>query len=270
MKISTLLLDSAKHWNESNARLFSAAFSYYAPLALIPLIIFSISIVGLIYGPNIVKDVFLNWGSVLGPDLTNLIRIAVSNLNTEAESFKIPVLGVLFFSSVLIIALNVLTAGFNRLWNINISGFRSNFYETIRSILFIFILQAYFVIIIAFEIFLTAIQMRGGDLISTLFIFINTALLFILLYRFLTIRPPSLAGCTIGSIVATIIFIGAKSLVGIYIISTGSLTIYGAAGLILVLLIWVYILAALIYYGASIAYMYDKIVSKNQLNNRQI
>ena len=261
MKISTLLIDAAKHWNSHDAKLYSASFSYYAPLALIPLIIFSISIVGIIYGPNFVKDIFSSWGMVLGSDLSNLIEAAVSNLNSEAETFKIPILGVLFFSGVLIVALNVLSSGFNKLWGIQITGIRSGLVETIRSIFFIFILQIYFIFIFGFEVFLILTDLKGSDLISNLFIFFNTSLLFILLYKFLTIKAPSLKGCVIGSIIATIIFVMAKSLVWLYIISTGSLTIYGAAGLILVLLIWVYILSALIYYGASIAHIYDKITA---------
>jgi len=265
MKISTLLIESAKHWNDRDAKLFSAAFSYYAPLALIPLIVFSVTIVGLIYGPNFVKDFFSSWGMVLGSDLSNLINAAVLNLNNEAITFGIPIIGVLFFSGVLIVALNVLSSGFNRLWYIDVSGIRSFFAETLRSVMFVFILQIYFIIIIGFEVFLIFANLKGSDFISTLFIFINTSLLFVLLYKFLTTKSPSHRGCMIGSTIATTLFIMAKSLVSLYIVSTGSLTLYGAAGLILVLLIWVYILAALIYYGASVAYMHDRISSLNDL-----
>ena len=58
---------------------------------------------------------------------------------------------------------------------------------------------------------------------------------------------------------AAVLFIGAKYAVSITILTTPALHFYGAAGLILILLIWVYVLAAIILYGAAIAGTYDKI-----------
>jgi len=48
-------------------------------------------------------------------------------------------------------------------------------------------------------------------------------------------------------------------MVDLYIATTPILSFYGAAGLILVLFVWVYVLAALIYYGAAVAGLYGKI-----------
>jgi uncharacterized BrkB/YihY/UPF0761 family membrane protein len=49
-----------------------------------------------------------------------------------------------------------------------------------------------------------------------------------------------------------------KTLVDLYIVTTPALNLYGAASIILVLLVWVYILAAIIFYGAAVAGVYDK------------
>lgn len=72
-------------------------------------------------------------------------------------------------------------------------------------------------------------------------------------------KAPSLKGCFVGALVSSILFVLAKILVGSYIASTPVLTLFGAAGLILVLLIWIYVWALLIYYGAAVAGLYDKI-----------
>jgi membrane protein len=53
-----------------------------------------------------------------------------------------------------------------------------------------------------------------------------------------------------------------KSTISIYITNLSGLNLYGAAGLILVLLIWIYVLAAIIYFGAAVAHEYDKMNSR--------
>ena len=61
------------------------------------------------------------------------------------------------------------------------------------------------------------------------------------------------------------LFVFAKNVVTIYLAAKPVLTIFGAAGLILVLLVWIYVLAAIIYYGAIMAHLYDK-MEVNTLN----
>ncbi len=261
MTVTRILLESAKLWYQKDVKLFSAAFSYYAPIAIIPLVAISIGIVSLFFENSFVREFFLSWSLVLGQDLSALINSAVANLNAETSSFGAPLLGVIIFSGVSIMALNVLSAGFNQLWGTAYFGIKNWYHRTIRSIIFVFIMQIYFVLIVAFEFFLGVISLENVALISTTFIFINTALLFVVLYKFLPIASPSFKGCVFGGLVAAILFIGLKSLVGLLLEDSSALNLYGGAGLILVLLVWVYILAALIYYGAAVAYTYDKIYS---------
>ena len=258
MKVTNLLLHSARLWYHKDVKLYSAAFSYYAPMALIPLIVLSITIIGLIYGTDFVKEFFLSWGVIFGTDLSTLISIAVNNLNAETKTFQVPILGIFLFSGISIFALNVLSAGFNHLWDTNYDGVKNWLHKSIRSIIFILVLQLYFIFIIGFEFFLTITKIEFTTLISTVFIFINTTILFVVLYKFLPIKSPSFKGCVFGGLIAAILFMAAKILVGLYLASSSSINLYGAAGIILVLLVWVYILAALIYYGAAVAHIYDR------------
>jgi membrane protein len=87
-----------------------------------------------------------------------------------------------------------------------------------------------------------------------------------MLYKLLPKSSPSWQGCVVGSSVSSIFFVLSKGSVNFYINGAHNPDIYGTAGLILVLLIWIFVLAAIIYYGASVAYEYDKM--KNNLVNR--
>jgi uncharacterized BrkB/YihY/UPF0761 family membrane protein len=88
MKIIKILLLAAKEWLVNDMSHFAAAFSYYAPFALIPLILVSVGVSGFFYGIDFVKNIFLSWGTVFGSDLVALVRIAVQNLDIEVHTYN--------------------------------------------------------------------------------------------------------------------------------------------------------------------------------------
>ena len=238
---------------------YAAAFSYYAPLALVPLVLISLTIVGMIYGQEFTAQIFSTWGDQMSPDLVKTISLAVDNLTIATNSYTVPLVGTLFFSTICLVALNVVSAGFQRLWGITDQGLISWLGRSFRSAIFIIILQLYLIGIIGIEIFLSLIELPASTLISQLFFGLSSTIFFTTLYRFLYSHHPSLKGSLVGAMVAAVLFIGAKYAVSITILTTPALHFYGAAGLILILLIWVYVLAAIILYGAAIAGTYDKI-----------
>jgi membrane protein len=262
MKIFDLLFRSARLWYLQDMKSYAAAFSYYAPLAILPLLLFSISFVGIIYGESFTKQIITNWGLVLGQDLIEIIRSAIENLKNETDTFTIPIIGIIFFAGASILTLNVLSTGFHKLWKVEKFGVINWFKKSFRSILFVIIFQFYLIVIIGFEIFMTITKLEGDSILSLIFLLISTGAFFAILFRFLASDAPSFAGCVVGASVSSILFVISKSTINIYITHLSGLNLYGAAGLILVLLIWIYVLASIIYFGASVAHEYDKMQNK--------
>lgn len=264
MKYLRILYESASEWINKDMGYYSAAFSYYAPLAMIPLVLLSVAVSGFFYGLPFVKGIFLNWGTILGDDLLELINVAVQNLDIESQTYSVPILAIVFFSSMSLFALNVLAAGFCRLWNIEASGLVSFFSRTWRSIVFILILQIYFFVIIGLNGVLTYLKVGFGQLLSTLLLFFSVPLIFFLLLRFLVKSTLSWQGCAFGGLISGLLFMFAKGLVTLYLAANPVLSIFGATGLTLVLLVWVYVLASIIYFGASVANVYDRMNNINK------
>lgn len=263
MKFFDLLFNSAKLWYLQDMKSYAAAFSYYAPLAILPLLLISITIVGTIYGESVTKQIITNWGLVLGHELIEIIRSAISNLQSEADTFGIPFIGILFFAVASILTLNVLSNGFHKLWKVEKKGLVNWLFKSLRSILFVLILQIYLIVIIGFEIFMTFTNLKGDFLLSLIFIFISTAAFFAILFRFLASNAPNWKACIVGASIASVLFVISKSTINIYITNLSGLNLYGAAGLILVLLIWIYVLASIIYYGAAVAHIYERTNKKD-------
>ncbi|MEZ4195571.1 MAG: YhjD/YihY/BrkB family envelope integrity protein [Candidatus Paceibacterota bacterium] len=258
MKYIQMFYQAIEEWIRNDMGYYSAAFSYYAPLALIPLVLLSIAVSGFFYGSLFVKSIFLSWGTILGDDLLALINVAVQNLDLESQTYSIPILAIVFFSSMSLFALNVPGVGFSRLWKIESSGLVSFISRTWRSITFIFILQIYFFVIIGLNGLVTYFSFPFGNLISEIILFLSIPLIFFLLFRFLVKNVLSLQGAIVGSMVSGVLFMFAKGLVALYLAANPVLSIFGATGLTLVLLVWVYVLAAIIYFGAAVAHVYDR------------
>ncbi len=259
MKIFYLLYDSVSRFIECGAGYYAAAFSYYAPLALVPLVYFSVKIVGFFYGDAFTTQVFSTWGSALGEDLLSIIRIAVDNLGNETEASKFTIFGAMLFLGFCIVALNVMSDGFQDLWGKQTRGVKAWFIKSFRSIGFIFILQVYLIFVIGLEFFVAPTIFGHSPYVSSLILFFSTMAFFFTLYKLLVANSPSAKGCLWGAGISSIFFVMAKTIVDFYVITTPVITLYGAAGLLLILLVWVYVLAVIIYYGATVASLYDKI-----------
>ena len=245
-------------WLRHDLDYFAAAFSYYAPLALVPLVFVSLWFTSLIYGTEVVQALFTSWGSVFGRDVLELISVAVNNLDGEIQTYRLPLFAVFLFLSVSVVSFNVLGTGFQRIWGDDRVGLVVWVQKSLRSIFFIFLLQVYLVIIVGFEGLLKFLAVPKSGLLSDLVLFMVTAILFTFLYRSLSMMRPRWSSCFQGGVVAAFLFVVAKYLVVVYLLAKPVLSIFGAAGLLLVLLVWVYVLASLVYYGAALSYLIDK------------
>lgn len=260
MKYFWLFYHSGKRWLNQGMSYYAAAFSYYAPLSLIPLILLSLSVCGFFYGADFVKNIFFSWGTIFGGDVLELLDVAVKNLDSEVHSYRIPFLMIIFFCSISVLTFNVLGNAFQHVWGINETGLKVWLKQTSRSLFFVIILQLYLIFIIGTEGFLVQTDIHNFPFVTEIIWFASISALFVLLYKYLVSNAPSWSGCIFAGTVAGFLFVWAKEIIGLYLAFQPVLSIFGTAGLMLILLLWVYVLASIIIYGASVAGMYDKLI----------
>ncbi len=260
----SVLYHAARQFLLRDMAYYAAAFSYYAPLALIPLVLVSILVASFFYSPSFVASIFQGWGTVLGDDLLALINVAVQNLDIEIKTYEVPTFALAFFLSVSIFAFNVLGTGFERMWGKHERGLKTFLWQTMRSASFVLILEIYILFIIGAEGLLSYFEVRSVFLLSEVIWFLSITTVFFLLFRFLVRSAPSWRGCLFAGVVSGALFLFANTILSAYIGAKPVLSIFGAAGLILVLLIWVYVLATIILYGAGVAELYDRMIRSNQ------
>ena len=92
-----------------------------------------------------------------------------------------------------------------------------------------------------------------GQIVSTGVTFLGTFLLVFIIYRMLPARRLTRRGLVTGAVASTLLFALGKIAIGIYLGHTDSVSAFGAAGSLAVVLIWVYYSALAFFTGALIA-----------------
>ena len=102
--------------------------------------------------------------------------------------------------------------------------------------------------------------------LNTLFGFIITTAMFALIYKLMPRVKIDWKDVLIGSVITLFLFTIGKSLIGIYIGTSAIASGYGAAGSLVVLLIWVYYSAQIFLMGAEFTWVYANIYGSQKIN----
>ncbi len=257
-----LLGKAFRLWFRRGADESAAALAYFMPFALTPLIILSITIVGFIYGTERVMLMLVRWGNAIDPGVTDLISSSVENFDSIATHYYWPLIGFVFLSIMIYITLNSLMVGFHKLWEVERYGWRNFLSRMWRITLFIGVIQGYLVAtIILDDTFSFAASLTGLTIWPVLSFFTGLLLTILLLsiaYGLLALQAPSFSGRFMGAAVAGLFLLFSRELVAFHFTTAPVQTLFGAAGLLITLLVWVYVAAGIILYGAAFARVYDE------------
>jgi membrane protein len=165
-------------------------------------------------------------------------------------------------------ALAELKTGLDQTWQVPPER-RTGFWYSIRTRLLSvgLILSLGFLLLVSLVISaaLTALERlsRGEMLINTvltwinfLFAFVLVATLFATIYKVLPSVKIAWRDVTIGSLVTAFLFTLGKFAIGVYIGNSGVASTYGAAGSVVLILIWVYYSAQILLYGAEFTHAF--------------
>ena len=262
MKFFRLLYRAIIVWIRSDAEVHAAALAYFAIFALTPLLLLSITLVGMLIGGQEVIALLLNWGNTLDPKITELLSSSVQKFNVVTAAYYVPLIAIVFFSSMILIALNSLSSGLSHINGSVQYGWRNFLKRSARSLVFLMILQAYLVCIIILNrtiIFISHVPLVNVlEFFYPFLIFISTLILFTVGYGILPMRALSLPARFYGAVISSSLFLFTRELVTLHSATTPIPDLFGAAGLIIVMLIWIYVSASILFYGAAFAFAYDE------------
>jgi len=266
MNLILLIKNTVREFLEDKAPRLAAALSYYAVMSLAPLLILILWLVGLVFSREEAQQGLLEQvTSLAGPSAAGAVEGIISSTqdpDTSGIVASVISLGVLLFgaSGVFI----QLQDSLNTVWDVQPKPGRG-IGEVIKSRFLSFSMVLGIGFFCCWSLVLSAALSAAGaffaDLIPggpTLWQVVNNlvsvaviALLFGLMFKVLPDAEIRWRDVWVGAIVTSLLFNFGKYLIGLYLGQSGAASSYGAAGSLVIILLWVYYSALILFFGAE-------------------
>jgi len=275
-RIGTLLIDAFNEWSADNAARLGAALSYYTLFSIAPILVVTVGIVGLVYGPAAAQGQIAPWlERLLGAEGARAAQFMLAHASSPTGGILATVFGFLTLFLGASSVVNELRSSLNLVWKVGAdptqtmsipAAIREMF--TARLYAFAIILGAGGLIIFsmaASTIIAAASKYLGGlpvpevalQLVNFLFTLAVSTVMFALVYKLVPDASLAWGDAAMGALVTALLFnVGGMGL-SLYLGKTmGSGSVYGTAGSVIAMLLWVYYSAQVFLFGAELTRLF--------------
>ena len=264
-----LVRESVIGWLDHNASRTGAALAFYTVFSLAPILLLSIAIAGAFFGEQAARgEIFEQIRDLIGPSGATAVESIIHNASTSGSGALTTVFSVLTVIVGATTALVELKAGLDKIWDVPPEQ-RQGFWYLIRTRL----LSVGVILALAFMLLVSLVVSAGlaaletlsrgeqflnfvFDWLNMLFSFALVAALFATIYKVLPSVRIAWRDVAVGSVVTAALFTIGKYAIGAYLGNSGLASTYGAAGSIILLLVWVYYSAQIFLFGAEFTRSY--------------
>ncbi len=263
--ISRTFRTAARAWWDDDCTRLGASLAYFTLFAIAPILLVATSIAGMVFGPAAVR------GEIVG-QLDHLVgregALAVQGLLEAAarrpSGFMATVVGSVTFLIASTGAFLELQVAFNTIWRVKPrpSGHLYAFVmDRVRSFGLVVAIGFLLLVSLSASAALAALNawlfnVSPADaylwnVVNTLVSIIVTTGLFALLFRFLPDVRLRWRDVSTGAVVTAVLFTVGQQVIGLYLGRSSIAASYGAAGSMMVLLLWVYYSCQILLLGAE-------------------
>ncbi|MES2628659.1 MAG: YihY/virulence factor BrkB family protein [Bacteroidota bacterium] len=265
-KFWTLLKGTVNCFSENKVLKLSAALSYYTIFSLPPLLMMIIGFCGIFYGQDAVEgQVVQLLKGFVGIDAAMGIQGALATVSLRQDTFFATMIGA---ASLLLGATAVfgeIQDSINSIWRLKTHPEKGIIKLLLtRLVSFAMIVVLGFLLLVSllfntvFDLFMERLSSRfDGFVVEALFyvnyviIYIVITLLFAIVFKVLPDARIKWKQIRAGAMVTGVLFMLGKYGISFYLSQNSSVTAYGAAGSVIVLLLWVYYSSIILYFGAA-------------------
>jgi len=261
MKRAFLLLKAAfTRYSAHKAPRLGAALAYYTIFSIAPLLLIAIAIAGMVFGREAAQGEILGQlRGVLGTNAASAIQEMVISAAKPKSSTIATIIGIvtLFFGAGGV--LTQLKDALNTIWDIEpkkSGGIMSAVREKFLSMAMVLGVGFLLLVSLVFDAVIAALGKALWQSVQLIISFGVVTVLFAVIFRFLPDAKVAWRDVWIGSAVTAILFVVGKFALGIYLGKAAVGSSYGAAGSLIVLLVWVYWSAQILLFGGELTHLY--------------
>lgn len=266
-----LLAAAFRRWNRLNAPRLGASLAYYALLSMAPLSILVVAICGVVFGKAQAEQYVLSQArSLAGSSGAATVQTLIENArHTGAGIFATVIAFVtLFFgaSGVFVELRDTL----NTIWQVPeqvSSGFRGMLWQRLAAFAMVLSLGLLLLISLSLSALFAFLEHFArsvlplptavtGEVLNLLVSLLAMSVLFGLVFKFVPETPIAWRDVAIGGAATGVLFMIGRSLLALYFSTSAVVSMYGAAGSLVAVVVWVYYSAQIFFFGAVFTRVY--------------
>jgi membrane protein len=261
-----IIYRAGQKWSENGGTRFGAALAYYALFSIAPMLLIAVHSAGAVFGEDAAKGkVREQLEALMGEDIAKEVEKMVATAGQPQETFWTPIVSVIFLIAGALGAFLHVRGALCIIWKLEPphgNSWLGMLFDYFLAIVMVFIIATLLLISLACSLVVPILKRTmGGSPVplegswqwiemGASFVFITV--LFALAYRILSGGRIPWGYVWYGAVIAAVLFTIGKILVGYYIIYSGAASMYGAAGSLVIFLMWVYYSSQTLFFGAEL------------------
>ncbi|MCY7371671.1 MAG: YihY/virulence factor BrkB family protein [Polaromonas sp.] len=267
----TLLKTATNAWIDDYAPSMGAALSYYTLFSLAPMLLIVIAIAGLVFGADAVHgEIFGQLRDLFGDEAAKSIEGLLASVSKPSEGITATVIGLALVVVGATSVFGELQDALDRIWRAPARAKSGGLFGLLRTRLLSFgmIMGIAFLLMVSlvFGAVVSALGKWWGGVFGEWEVMAQvvnlvvglalTTTVFAMIYKIMPRVQVHWLDVWLGAAVTALLFTIGKFLIGIYIGKSGVASGFGAAGSLVVVLVWVYYSAQIFLLGAEFTWAY--------------
>jgi membrane protein len=272
-EIPPLIRVAFQNWQNDKAPRMGAALAYYIALSLAPTVLILLAIAGLVFGAQAAEGRLVSQiQGLVGYEGARAIQTMIEGAR-QSRSIAATVLGLVtvFFAASAVVS--ELRDAMNTIWQVRedtTSSTVRSIFNLVKDRLLSFALVLASGLFLVVSLIVNAWVFGAGKylnwgaalpeaLVQTadwVVTFVVLTVLFAFIFKVLPSVPLHWSDVTMGAVATSLLFAGGKFLLGVYLGKAGFADTYGAAGSLVIILVWVYYSAQVLFLGAEFTRAY--------------
>jgi membrane protein len=272
-----ILKDTFAGFSDDKALKLSASLSYYTVFSLGPLLLLLISLVGFFLGKEAIQgELFSEINGLVGNQAAAQIQDMIKNLELSGKTTTAAIIGIVTLIIGATSVFGEIQDSINIIWRVKAKpkrGWLKLIKDRLLSSSLIvglgFLLIVSLVLNGALQALNDMLRDYFPDVTVIIFNILNIiisfgviTLLFGVIFKVLPDVKIHWKDVRVGAFFTACLFMLGRFLIGLYIETAGTASTYGAAGSLIIILVWVYYTAAILYFGAEFTRVYADFIGR--------
>lgn len=275
---TSVLKEAVHDWSEHRAPTLGAALAYYAAFSLAPLLVITLALVGLAFGEEATQGELRNQlRQLMGPQVAAGLEELVAAARKPSEGITAAIIGGVMLLIGASGVFGQLQDSLNIIWDVHRKS-TGGIMQLLRDRFFSFTLVLGTAFLLLVSLLLSAtlnffagwiarylpqseILMHAGNAILS---FAIVTLLFAMIFKFVPDAKITWRDVWPGAILTAVLFTLGKWGLGVYLGRSAVASAFGAAGSLVLVLLWVYYSSQILFFGAEFTQAYSRLNGSRQ------